>query len=179
MKDEFSESAAELAAQMGRVLGHPLRVRIVSSLMHSNASASMLARAYDVNLAGVSYHLGRVLYDQYKVVEVVETHQRRGAQETVYRLRRTPAVSFMMMAVAALDTKGKRPGGGGRNGNGWKAVAVDARGEAEIESAVQAVAETAAAVARRCAGSVDGDARHLLVNAAAIEITAPKPKPGR
>lgn len=172
MKRDVNESAAELAARMGRVLGHPLRVRIVSSLMHDKASASMLARAYGENLASISYHLGRVLHDQFGVVEVVETHQRRGARETVYRLRNTPAVRFMTMTVAAMQAGLAESNGDGGFG-GWRSLAADDRGEAEIAAAVQRLDDTAAAVARRCARA-DGT-RQLLVNAATIEITPPAP----
>jgi DNA-binding transcriptional ArsR family regulator len=70
-----------------RALNHPLRRRILRELVDRPASASVLARAFRMDLGIVSYHLNQVLAKQCKVVELVDTVPRRGSVEKIYRLR--------------------------------------------------------------------------------------------
>jgi DNA-binding transcriptional ArsR family regulator len=67
-------------------LGHPVRRRILGELAAGAGSASMLSRAFGVDLGVVSYHLNQVLAKQCKVVELVDTVPRRGSIEKFYEL---------------------------------------------------------------------------------------------
>jgi DNA-binding transcriptional ArsR family regulator len=70
-----------------RALNDPLRRRILQELVDEPCSASMLARRFHLDLGVVSYHLNQVLARQCKVVELVDTVQRRGSVEKYYLLR--------------------------------------------------------------------------------------------
>lgn len=69
-----------------RALSHPVRRRILRSLVDRQASASMLSREFEMDLGVVSYHLNQVLAKECGVVEMVEAVPRRGAIEKFYRL---------------------------------------------------------------------------------------------
>jgi DNA-binding transcriptional ArsR family regulator len=66
---------------------HPVRRRILRELVAGPASASMISRAFRMELGVVSYHLNRVLAQHCKVVELVESVPRRGSVEKFYELR--------------------------------------------------------------------------------------------
>ncbi len=68
-------------------LSHPLRRRILRELVKRQASASILAREFEISLGVVSYHLNRVLAKRCDALELVETIPRRGSIEKVYRLK--------------------------------------------------------------------------------------------
>ena len=69
---------------LAKALSHPLRQRILERLSASGeASPTQLARALDVPLGNVAYHV-RILH-QLGFVELVGTRQRRGALEHRYR----------------------------------------------------------------------------------------------
>lgn len=70
-----------------RALNHPVRRRILRSLVDGTKSASALSKELGLNLGLVSYHLNQVLAKECEVVELVEAIPRRGALEKVYRLR--------------------------------------------------------------------------------------------
>ena len=69
---------------LAKALSHPLRQRILERLSASGeASPTQLARALDVPLGNVAYHV-RILH-HLGFVELVGTRQRRGALEHRYR----------------------------------------------------------------------------------------------
>ena len=64
-----------------KALAHPLRVRILSMLEERDASPVALAEHLDATLGTVAYHV-RTL-ERLGLIEMVATHQRRGATEHV------------------------------------------------------------------------------------------------
>lgn len=69
-----------------RALNHPVRRRILQELSEGSASASTLAKRFDLELGAVSYHLNQVLARECGVVVLVDTIARRGALEKIYGL---------------------------------------------------------------------------------------------
>jgi DNA-binding transcriptional ArsR family regulator len=67
-------------------LRHPIRRRILGELVEGPRSASMVSRAFRLDLGVVSYHLNQILAKQCKVVELVDTVPRRGSVEKFYEL---------------------------------------------------------------------------------------------
>lgn len=74
-----------------KALSHPLRVRIISMLEERDASPVQLAERLDATLGTVAYHV-RTL-ERLGLIEMVATHQRRGATEHVYSARAHPRFS--------------------------------------------------------------------------------------
>lgn len=74
-----------------RALAHPLRIRILAMLQERPASPVQLAPRLDSTLGRVGHHV-RVLRDA-GMIELVETRQRRGAVEHIYRARALPRFS--------------------------------------------------------------------------------------
>ena len=74
-----------------KALSHPLRVRILSMLEERDASPVQLAEHLDATLGTVAYHV-RTL-ERLGLIEMVATHQRRGATEHVYAAREHPRFS--------------------------------------------------------------------------------------
>lgn len=70
-----------------RALIHPTRRQVLRALVDGPGSATTISRELDLNLGVVSYHLNQVLAEECGIVELVETIQRRGAFEKVYRLK--------------------------------------------------------------------------------------------
>ena len=65
-----------------RVMAHPLRMRLLAMLEERPQSPVKLASTLQVNLGLVSYHVKRL--HEAGLIELVETHRRRGAVEHVY-----------------------------------------------------------------------------------------------
>ena len=86
-----------------KALSHPLRVRILSMLEEHDASPVQLAGRLEATLGTVAYHV-RTL-ERLGLVEMVATHQRRGATEHVYALREQPGFSGRAWATTHLMTK--------------------------------------------------------------------------
>lgn len=86
-----------------KVLGHPLRVRILALLHERTASPRELAEWLDATLGTVSYHV-RTLHDL-GVIELVSTSQVRGAIAHHYRSRVRPRVTDEAWASAAPVVK--------------------------------------------------------------------------
>lgn len=168
---------ARLSARLVHALNHPLRIRILERLMHEDSSASRLAEAFGEPVPNVSYHLCRVLFEECALVSVTERHQRRGAEERVFALKREPfleVVRFSTTALVALESQGadKRQDGLAA----WHAsVAVDDRGKDEIGRAMEAFASTVKTVGDRCADADAGQLRRLAIGTAAF---AGDPAPG-
>ncbi len=74
-----------------KALSHPLRVRILAMLDERDASPVQLAEHLDATLGTVAYHV-RTL-ERLGLIEMVATHQRRGATEHVYAAREHPRFS--------------------------------------------------------------------------------------
>jgi DNA-binding transcriptional ArsR family regulator len=74
-----------------KALAHPLRVRILALLDERDASPVQLAEHLGATLGTVAYHV-RTL-ERLGLIEMVATHQRRGATEHVYAARERPGFS--------------------------------------------------------------------------------------
>ncbi len=74
-----------------KALAHPLRIRILALLEERDASPVQLAEHLDATLGTVAYHV-RTL-ERLGLIEMVATHQRRGATEHVYAAREHPRIS--------------------------------------------------------------------------------------
>jgi DNA-binding transcriptional ArsR family regulator len=84
-----------------KALAHPLRVRILAMLDERDASPVQLAEHLDATLGTVAYHV-RTL-ERLGLIEMVATHQRRGATEHVYAARQQPR--FSSRAWSSADPK--------------------------------------------------------------------------
>jgi DNA-binding transcriptional ArsR family regulator len=87
-----------------KALAHPLRIRILAMLGERAASPVQLAQKLDATLGAIAYHV-RTLH-QLDLIELVETRQRRGATEHVYRA--VPGVKFADEAWGGLGPVGKQ-----------------------------------------------------------------------
>jgi DNA-binding transcriptional ArsR family regulator len=74
-----------------KALAHPLRIRLLALLSERDASPVQLAEHVDATLGTVAYHV-RTL-ERLGLIEMVATHQRRGATEHVYAAREHPRFS--------------------------------------------------------------------------------------
>ncbi|HWE14939.1 MAG TPA: winged helix-turn-helix domain-containing protein [Solirubrobacteraceae bacterium] len=86
-----------------RALAHPLRVRILALLAEGEASPVQLVQRLEATLGTVAYHV-RTL-EKLGLIEMVATHQRRGATEHVYRAREHPRFSDAAWAACNPVTK--------------------------------------------------------------------------
>ena len=84
-----------------KALAHPLRVRILAMLDERDSSPVQLAEHLEASLGTVAYHV-RTL-ERLGLIEMVATHQRRGATEHVYAVREHPR--FSSQAWSNADTK--------------------------------------------------------------------------
>jgi DNA-binding transcriptional ArsR family regulator len=82
---------AEVDAQLIKVLGHPVRARILRVMSDRPASPKEIAEQLHEPLSNISYHV-RVLLDA-GCLELVGTTPRRGAVEHHYRALRRPDVA--------------------------------------------------------------------------------------
>ncbi len=74
-----------------KALAHPLRIRLLALLEERDASPVQLAEQVEATLGTVAYHV-RTL-ERLGLIEMVATHQRRGATEHVYAAREHPRFS--------------------------------------------------------------------------------------
>jgi DNA-binding transcriptional ArsR family regulator len=86
-----------------KALAHPLRVRILAMLDERESSPVQLAEHLDATLGTVAYHV-RTL-ERLGLIEMVATHQRRGATEHVYAAREHPRFSSRAWSGAGPKTK--------------------------------------------------------------------------
>jgi DNA-binding transcriptional ArsR family regulator len=84
-----------------KALAHPLRVRILAMLDERDSSPVQLAEHLDASLGTVAYHV-RTL-ERLGLIEMVATHQRRGATEHVYAARKE--LKFSSRAWSSADAK--------------------------------------------------------------------------
>jgi DNA-binding transcriptional ArsR family regulator len=151
-----------------KALAHPLRVRILAMLDERDSSPVQLAEHLDASLGTVAYHV-RTL-ERLGLIEMVATHQRRGATEHVYAAREHPRFSSRawsnadpktrdMMIAAALSQVGeyatKSAAAGGFEHEeasvSRHAVAVDAEGFGELAEATRRWQEEIAKIEREAA----------------------------
>ena len=85
-----------------KALAHPLRIRILALLAERDASPVQLLPHLDATLGTVAYHVR--LLEKLGLVEEVDTRQRRGATEHVFRAR-PPLISDEAWAAASPMTK--------------------------------------------------------------------------
>jgi len=149
-----SEVAGLEDPRYAKALAHPLRVRILAMLDERDSSPVQLAEHLDASLGTVAYHV-RTL-ERLGLIEMVATHQRRGATEHVYAAREHPRFSSRawssadaktrdMMIASALSQVGefaaKSAAAGGFDHEGAtvsrRAVEVDAEGFAELAEAAR------------------------------------------
>ncbi len=165
----------------------------------------MLAKGFGVPLSNVSYHLGEVLNKACEALVIVEEIPRRGATETVYRLKSSflldvidwPAIpeplrsrlrglalhDFLEAAIASLEADATPPKDGSRprKDSGYylyRPVSADEDGQREIGKAAEEFAEKVAAVEARCAAVNPANLLSLIVGIASFEA-APLPEPHR
>jgi DNA-binding transcriptional ArsR family regulator len=86
-----------------KALIHPLRIRILALLEEQDASPVQLAERLDATLGTVAYHV-RTL-EKLGLIELVATHQRRGATEHVYAAREHPRFSDSAWAATSPMAK--------------------------------------------------------------------------
>jgi DNA-binding transcriptional ArsR family regulator len=91
-------------AHLFRLLGHPIRLRILRALGSETLSPSELDEQLEVGLALLSYHVG-VLRDD-GLLMLVDTRPTRGALESFYRL--TPRGELALNVFAATSREMSR-----------------------------------------------------------------------
>jgi DNA-binding transcriptional ArsR family regulator len=202
-EDNHKKTLEDPASRLIHALNHPQRRLILKGLMQGPASASTLAELFDIPLTNVSYHLGKVLNKECEALDLVAEIPRRGATETVYRVKASfilnvldwPAIpepmrsglrglalhDFLEAAIASLEADAAPPENGSRirKDNGYylyRPVAADEDGQREISEAAEEFAEKVAAVAARCAVINPASLISLLVGAVSFEA-APLPEP--
>ena len=87
-----------------KALAHPLRVRILAMLAERPASPVQLAQKLDATLGAIAYHV-RTLHTL-DLIDLVETRQRRGATEHVYKA--VDGLRFADGAWGGLGPTGKQ-----------------------------------------------------------------------
>ncbi len=141
-----------LDPRLAKALANSQRVEILAVLSHRQISPARYAREYDCKLPSVAYHF-KVLED-YGCIELVETVQRRGALEHIYRCAKRPLLGDGDWKLLPLSVRGGISGAILRTlverarlaiEEGtfdrredrhftWSPVAVDARGWSEVTS---------------------------------------------
>lgn len=86
-----------------KALAHPLRIRILALLAERDSSPVQLAQHLDATLGTVAYHV-RTL-EKLGLIEMVATHQRRGATEHVYAAREHPRITDSAWSASSPMTK--------------------------------------------------------------------------
>ncbi|MDQ3724291.1 MAG: helix-turn-helix domain-containing protein [Actinomycetota bacterium] len=168
-----------------RALGHPVRRRILRSLVDRDGSASTLSREFHMDLGVVSYHLNQVLAKECGIVELVKTLPRRGAIEKFYGLRFDALTAFspgekeeprglrvmsleecFIVAVAAMDANAFQR----LEGSAWEwfPAVVDPAGWEEIRKAREAFNERVEAAVKKSRGKTAGSLKEVVVGAAAF-----------
>ena len=87
----------ESLAELFRLLGHPIRLRILLALGSDTLSPSELEERLDVGLGLLAYHVG-VLRDD-GLLMLVDTRAARGALESFYRLTARGDVARNVLAA--------------------------------------------------------------------------------
>jgi predicted transcriptional regulator len=156
-----------------RVMAHPLRMRLLAMLEERPQSPVKLASTLEINLGLVSYHVKRL--HEAGLIELVETHRRRGAVEHVYaskhaslisdeawrqldRMSRAQLLFPILQQTAEYASRAARAGGFDRANSHFSrwALKVDEEGWRELaESAIHWVEEATAIEARAAERTTD------------------------
>jgi len=170
-------------------LGHPVRRRILRSLVRRDGSASSMSKELEMDLSVVSYHLNQVLAKECGVVELVDAVERRGALEKIYAVRfealgggdpfrqtepaegvrKMSAEECFIAAVAAMDEApfGDLPGSTWE----WSLARVDAKAWREICKAREEFdRRTLAAVEASRDRGAEKDIHDVVIGAASFAV---------
>jgi DNA-binding transcriptional ArsR family regulator len=82
--DRMPPGPASIDHRLAKALSNPLRARALSLIAEGVSSPKAIGEALGKDVRGIAYHV-RVLREL-GCIELVETHQRRGAVEHVYRV---------------------------------------------------------------------------------------------
>lgn len=93
-----------LDPRLAKALANSQRVEILAVLSHRQISPARYAREYDCKLPSVAYHF-KVL-EEYECIELVETVQRRGALEHIYRCSKRPLLGDGDWKLLPLSVRG-------------------------------------------------------------------------
>jgi DNA-binding transcriptional ArsR family regulator len=91
MANATKRKAAGVEPTLGALISHPTRVKAYVILTERVASPNEIAKATGLEVGHVSYHVGKLA--ELKVIELVDTAQRRGAVEHYYRAIKRPYAS--------------------------------------------------------------------------------------
>jgi DNA-binding transcriptional ArsR family regulator len=177
-----------------RALGHPVRRRILRSLVDRDGSASTLSKEFRMDLGVVSYHLNQVLAKECGIVELVKVVPRRGAVEKFYGLKFSALTALgpgkqdgekpgalrvmsleecFIVAVAAMDAEAFER----LEGSAWEwfPAVVDAAGWEQIRKARAEFNKQVEAAVKKSRAQTEEDLREVVVGAAAFPATSPLP----
>ena len=91
MANATKRKAAGVEPTLGALISHPTRVKAYVILTERVASPNEISKATGLDVGHVSYHVGKLA--ELKVIELVDTAQRRGAVEHYYRAVKRPYAS--------------------------------------------------------------------------------------
>jgi len=103
-RKKVTEGAQILDPRLAKALANSQRVEILAVLSHRQISPARYAREYGCKLPSVAYHF-KVLED-YECIELVETVQRRGALEHIYRCAKRPLLGDGDWKLLPLSVRG-------------------------------------------------------------------------
>jgi len=101
---KVTAGAQILDPRLAKALANSQRVEILAVLSHRQISPARYAREYGCKLPSVAYHF-KVLED-YDCIELVETVQRRGALEHIYRCAKRPLLGNGDWKLLPLAVRG-------------------------------------------------------------------------
>ena len=88
---QAAKQKAGIESTLGAITAHPTRVECYVMLTERVASPNEIAAAAGLKLSDVAYHVRKL--EEFKVIELVDTKQRRGATEHFYRATKRPFAS--------------------------------------------------------------------------------------
>jgi DNA-binding transcriptional ArsR family regulator len=103
-RKQVTKGAQILDPRLAKALANSQRVEILAVLSHRQISPARYAREYDRKLPSIAYHF-KVLED-YECIELVETLQRRGALEHIYRCAKRPLLGDGDWKLLPLAVRG-------------------------------------------------------------------------
>lgn len=93
-----------LDPRLAKAVANSQRVEILAVLSHRQISPARYAREYDCKLPSIAYHF-KVL-EECECIELVETVQRRGAVEHIYRCAKRPLLGDGDWQLLPLSVRG-------------------------------------------------------------------------
>jgi DNA-binding transcriptional ArsR family regulator len=103
-RKKVKKGAEILDPRLAKALANSQRVEILAVLSHRQISPARYAREYDCKLPSIAYHF-KVL-EEYECIELVETVQRRGALEHIYRCAKRPLLGDGDWKLLPLSVRG-------------------------------------------------------------------------